>query len=166
MTMRAIADELGVSIPTLYRRLKAEGVNVADLRDPRTGKVTPAGAAVIADVFRDTTNNTVIQEIINRDSQTVSSDTAKQDTDAMVRAAVCAAKLEAAEATITRLEDELTRLRNERDKLLTMLEVEQRQRQMLLTDGRRHGGLFGWLKRIRDTNTNTNTNGDGGPVGE
>lgn len=150
MTMRAIADELGISIPTLYRRLKAEGVNVADLRDEKTGKVTPAGAAVIADIFRGSTDNKAIQEIINGDSQSVASNTAGQDADATVRAAVCAAKLEAAEATITRLEDELTRLRDERDKLLTMLETEQRQRVQLLTDGNaRRGGLFAWLRRGR-----------------
>lgn len=153
MTMRAIADELGISIPTLYRRLKAEGVNVADLRDEKTGKVTPAGAAVIADIFRGSTDNKAIQEIINGDSQSVASDTAGQDADATVRAAVCAAKLEAAEATITRLEDELTRLRDERDKLLTMLEVEQRQRQMLLTDGHQRRGLFRRFKRNRGTDT-------------
>lgn len=137
MTMRAIANELGISIPTLYRRLKADGVNLADLRDEKTGKVTPAGAAVIADVFRGSMDNTAIQEIINRDSQCVSSDTDQQNAAETVRAAVAAAKLEAAEATISRLEDELTRLRDERDKLLSMLETEQRQRQMLLTDGRR-----------------------------
>lgn len=153
MTMRAIADELGISIPTLYRRLKAEGVNVADLRDEKTGKVTPAGAAVIADIFRGSTDNKAIQEIINGDSQSVASNTAGQDADATVRAAVCAAKLEAAEATITRLEDELTRLRDERDKLLALLEGEQKQRQMLLTDGHQRRGLFGWFKRNRGTDT-------------
>lgn len=149
MTMRAIANELGVSIPTLYRRLKAEGVNLADLRDDKTGKVTPAGAAVIADVFRGSMDNTAVQEIINGDSQSVAGDTSTQYADATVRAAVCAAKLEAAEATIKRLEDELTRLRDERDKLLALLEGEQRQRQMLLTDGHQRRGLFGWFKRGR-----------------
>ena len=45
MTMRAIAAQLGVTIPTLYRRLKAAGIDVKSLRDDKTGKVTADGAA-------------------------------------------------------------------------------------------------------------------------
>lgn len=149
MTMRAIADQLGVSIPTLYRRLKAEGVNLADLKDSKTGKVTPAGAAVIADIFRGSEDETAIQDVISGASQCVSGDISRQDADVTFEAAVLRVKLEAAEATITRLEDDLTRLRGEHDKLLSMLEAEQRQRQLLLTEGRRRRGLFAWLRGDR-----------------
>ena len=149
MTMRAIADELGVSVPTLYRRLKAEGVNVADLRDEKTGKVTPAGAAVIADVFRGSMDNKAVQEIISGDSQSVASDTLQRDAAAMVQSAVCAAKLEAAEATISRLENELNQLRGERDRLLSLLEQEQAQRVRLLEGDHQRRGLFAWFRRSR-----------------
>lgn len=147
MTMRVIADKLGVSIPTLYRRLKAAGVNVADLRDDKTGKVTPAGAAMIADVFRGGEDNTAIQGIIDGASQPVSDDTSQQHAGVTVAEAVLRVKLEGAEATITRLETELNQLRDERDRLLTMLEAEQRQRVQLLEDGRQRRGLFAWLRR-------------------
>lgn len=155
MTMRAIAGELGVPIPTLYRRLKAAGVNIADLRDETTGKVTPAGAAVIADLFRGSADDTAIQEVLNGDSHSVASDTKRRDGGETAAEAVLKVKLEAAESTISRLEDELRGLRSERDRLLTMLEAEQAQRVHLLESGRRRddqrgdqrGGLFGWFRR-------------------
>ena len=148
MTMREIAGQLGVSVPTLYRRIKAEGVNVAELRDEKTGKVTPAGAAVIADIFRGATDNATFQEVFNGASQSVLRDTLSKDADATVTAAVCAAKLEAAEATIKRLEADLERIRGERDRLLDMLEAEQRQRQQLLTEGTKRGSFMTWLRGI------------------
>lgn len=154
MTMRAIAEQLGVSIPTLYRKLKADGVNVSELRDEKTGKVTPAGAAVIADVFRGAKDNKAIQDIINGGSQSVAGDMSTRDANATVEAAVCAVKLEAAEAQIARLETEVEQLRGERDRLLTLLEAEQAQRVRLLESGNhQRRGLFAWLRRSR---------GDGG----
>lgn len=154
MTMRAIADDLGISIPTLYRRLKAAGVNVAELRDDKTGKVTPAGAAVIADLFRDATDNTAVQEIINGDSQSVARDTLTQDADAM-SAAVLAAKLEGANALIEQLTNERDALRAQLDALTAALAAEQADRQqerLLLTGGddltqNHRRGLFSWLRR-------------------
>lgn len=144
MTIKAIASQLGVSVPTLYRRLKTLGINIADLRDEKTGKITPAGAAVIADVFRGAGDSAAIQDILNGDAQRISDDTSTRDVDATVQAAVNAARLEAAELIIKRLEDELTRIRDERDKLLAMLEIEQRQRVQLLDGARQRRGLFGW----------------------
>ena len=148
MTMRAIAEKLGVSIPTLYRRLKAEGVNVADLRDEKTGKVTPAGAAVVADIFRGSMDDTAIQENIKADSQSVSSDTLRQDASETVAEAVLRVKLEAAEDKLLMVTVERDRLREQVDTLTAMLQAEQAQRVRLLEDGhqRRHG-FWAWFRR-------------------
>ena len=146
MTMRSIAGDLGISIPTLYRRLKAAGVNVAELRDDKTGKVTPAGAAVIADLFRGGEDDTAIQEILNGGSQSVARDTLTRDADATVEIAVLRERVRGLEDKLTALDSECDRLRAERDRLLTLVEGEQAQRVRLLEGGQRRG-LFGWLRR-------------------
>ena len=49
MTITALSKALGVSTPTIYRRLKAQGVNIDDLRDG--GELTQHGVQVIASLF-------------------------------------------------------------------------------------------------------------------
>lgn len=145
MTMRAIAEQLGVSIPTLYRKLKAEGVALSDLRDEKTGKVTPAGAAVIADVFRGSTDDETIQDVLNGDFQSVSVETSRRD-DADTVNAVLRVKLEAAEDKLMMVTAERDRLREQVDKLTAMLQAEQAQRVRLLESGHQRRGLFAWFK--------------------
>lgn len=148
MTMRSIAGDLGISIPTLYRRLKAAGVNVAELRDDKTGKVTPAGAAVIADLFRGGEDDTAIQEILNGDSQSVARDTLTRDADATVEIAVLRERVRGLEDKLETVTNERDRLRGQVDSLTAMLQTEQAQRVRLLEDGQRRGrGLLAWLRR-------------------
>lgn len=146
MTMRAIAEQLGVSIPTLYRKLKTEGVKVSELRDDKTGKVTPAGAAIIADLFRGSEDNTAIQDVLNGVSQTVTHETALQDGDETLTVAVLRERIAGVEERLSMMTAERDRLRSECDRLMSLLEAEQRQRQQLLTDGRGRG-LLGWFRR-------------------
>ena len=144
MTIREIAERLDVSVPTLYRRLKAEGIDVKALRDDKTGKVTPAGASVIASLFSVSEDDAAIQEVIDGASQPVSPDTSCNDTELRVRAAVAEARLEAAERELERLRSEVDSLRAERDRLLSLLEGEQQQRQrLLLTESKRN-----WWSRL------------------
>lgn len=155
MTMRAIAAELGVSMPTLYRKLKAEGVDLASLRDSNGG-ITAAGASLIASLFDSSASDTAVQAAlhgrVNDASQAISLDTLQGDTALQVETATLRVKLEAMEDKLNAVTAECDRLRAERDRLLSMLEAEQRQRQLLLTDGRQRRGLFGWFRK-RDANT-------------
>lgn len=89
------------------------------------------------------------KKVLNGDSQSVASDTTHRDGGETVAEAVLKVKLEAAESTISRLEDELRTLRGERDRLLAMLEAEQAQRVHLLESGHQRGGLFSWFRRNR-----------------
>lgn len=147
MTLTEIAKGLGVSPMTVYRRLGKAGLNIADLRDEGTGEITAEGVAVIGSLFDATGQQTAQQTDATRTQPAAQPDTQPAE----VEAAVLRVKLEASEATVKRLEDEVQRLRGECDRLVSMLEVEQRQRQQLLTDGRqRRGGLFGWLRKPRD----------------
>lgn len=149
MTMREIAERLGVSIPTLYRRLKQADIDIASLRDDKTGKVTPAGAAAIADLFGSPEDDTAVQGIIEGASQSVAGDGLQDVTALQIRLATAEARLEASAETVQRLDTEVRRLQSEVDRLTGLLEAEARTRQALLTDGsqRRRGGFFGWLRR-------------------
>lgn len=149
MTMREIAAELGVSIPTLYRRLKAAGIDIRGLRDDKTNKVTPAGAAAIADLFGSPEDDTAVQDIITAASQSDTGEALQDVTALLVRLATAEAKAEAAADTVTRLDNEVRRLQAEVDRLTGLLEAEARTRQALLTDGgqRQRRGLFGFLRR-------------------
>lgn len=150
MTVREIAAELNVSVPTLYRRLKAAGIDVKGLRDEKTGKVTPAGAAAIADLFGSPEDDTAVQDIIAGASQSDTGEAVQDVTALLVRLATAEAKAEAAADTVTRLDNEVRRLQGEVDRLTALLEAEARTRQALLTDGnqgQRRRGLFGFLRR-------------------
>jgi len=151
MTVREVAAELGVSVPTLYRRLKAEGIDIKGLRDGDTGALTAEGASIIAALFSGSGDDKAVRDIIGGASQTVAHDTACNDTALQVEAAVLRVRLEAAEAEAGRLRAEVDSLKAERDRLLTLLEGEQRQRVQLLEDGkRRRQGWFSWFRRGRD----------------
>lgn len=148
MTLRAIAESLGVTPVTVYRRLKNHGVNVGSLRNA-DGEITTEGAGIIASLFDATPDDAAVQERISTASQSVTVETSQADTAVQMEAAVLRVKLEAAEATVQRLETECDRLRAERDRLLTLLEQEQAQRVRLLEDGGRRRGWFAWLRRGR-----------------
>lgn len=150
MTVREVATELGVSVPTLYRRLKAEGIDIKGLRDGDTGALTAEGASIIAALFSGSGDDKAVRDIIGGASQSVAHDTACDDTALQVEAAVLRVRLEAAEAEAGRLRAEVDSLRAERDRLLTLLEGEQRQRVQLLEDGKRRRGWFSWFRRGRD----------------
>ena len=149
MTMRAIAAQLGVTIPTLYRRLKAAGIDVKSLRDDKTGKVTAEGALIIADMLGSPEDDTAVQDIITAASQSDTGEAVQDVTALLVRLATAEAKLEGATETVQRLDTEVRRLQAEVDRLTALLEGEQRQRQALLTDGNQgqRRGLFGFLRR-------------------
>lgn len=150
MTVREIAETLGVSVATLYRRLKAEGIDIKGLRDSKTGKVTPAGAAAIADLFGSPEDDKAVQGIIEGASQSDTGETAQDVTALLVRLAASEARLEAATETVQRLDTEVRRLQGEVNRLTALLEAEARTRQALLTDGsqgQRRRGLFGFLRR-------------------
>ena len=150
MTMREIATELGVSIPTLYRRLKQEGVDIKGLRDEKTGKVTAEGASVIAGLIGSPEDDKAVQGIINGASQSVTADELQEITTLRINLATAEARLEASAETVKRLDTEVRRLQTEVDRLTGLLEAEARTRQALLTDGaqgQRRRGLFDWLRR-------------------
>lgn len=151
MTLTDVAKELNVTTMTIYRRLKRAGVNVTDLRDVSTGELTAEGVAVIGGLFDATGANTASHDDTTRTQPTTQPDAQPVDVDSMVEAAVLRARLEAAEATIQRLDAECDRLRGRVDVLTTMLQTEQDARVRLLEADttRRRGWFASWFHRGR-----------------
>ena len=55
MNVTQLAKHLGISKPTLYKRVKDAGLQLDDLRDSATGELTAQGAATISALFDDKT---------------------------------------------------------------------------------------------------------------
>lgn len=147
VTLRAIAETLGVKPVTVYRRLKAKGIGVETLRDAE-GNITTEGAAIIASMFDGSPDDTAIQERIKGAYQSVSDETLQSETALQTEAAVLRERCRGLEATVDRLDAECARLRAEVSTLTGMLQAEQAQRALLLGDGnqRRGHGLFAWFR--------------------
>jgi predicted RNase H-like nuclease (RuvC/YqgF family) len=150
MTLAEIARQLNTSTMTVYRRLDKAGVKIADLRDADTGEVTAEGLAVIGGLF-NTTGATQPTTDTTTSSATRTQHTTQRDAQQVeVEAAVLRERCKALEDTVQRLDAECERLRQQVDTLTQMLQTEQRQRVLLLDDGRQRRGLFGWFRRNRD----------------
>lgn len=52
MTVKSIADKYGVSVQTVYKRIKAAGMAVEALKDKDTGELTEAGKAAVMALFK------------------------------------------------------------------------------------------------------------------
>lgn len=52
MTIREVAQLTGLTHQAIYKKIKANGLNVADLKDKNTGHFTPDGEAKIRQLFK------------------------------------------------------------------------------------------------------------------
>lgn len=150
MTLAAIAKELNVSTMTVYRKLRQNGLEIGDLRG-EDGQITADGASLIASLFDATQAAT--------DDVTQAKQVAEHDA---TEVAVLTERLNAAQETISRLENEVTRLTDQLKAMSAALEREQLDRaneRLLLTAGSVDGGgtsastqrkgPFWWLHRNR-----------------
>ena len=146
MTIRGLAEQLGVKPITVYRRLSANGVDVATLRNAHKD-LTDEGVRVIAALFDGASALHDGSSDANQPASGVANHaTVQGDMAAQVEIAVLKEKLRAAEEQAEGLRAERDRLQAQVDALMAMLATEQQQRQLLLTDGQRRG-LFAWLRR-------------------
>jgi len=146
VTVSSIAEKLGVSSMTIYRRLKRENINIDDLRDAHSGRLTPQGAATIASLFDADADNQ------QRGEQTTeTTDEQPANVAQAVELAVLRERIAALTDKLASVTDERDRLRLQVDTLTQMLQAEQQQRQRLLTDGggdhQQRRGLFAWFRR-------------------
>lgn len=144
MTLAAIAKELNVSTMTVYRKLRQNGLEIGELRG-EDGQITTDGASLIASLFDATQAAT--------DDVTQEKQVAEHDA---TEVAVLTERLNAAQETISRLENEVTRLSDQLKAMSAALEREQLDRaneRLLLTAGNAEGsqrkGPFWWIHRNR-----------------
>ena len=148
MTLAAIAKELNVSTMTVYRKLRQNGLEIGDLRG-EDGQITAEGASLIASLFDATQAAT--------DDITQAKQVAEHDA---TEVAVLTERLNAAQETISRLENEVTRLSDQLKAMSAALEREQLDRaneRLLLTAGNaeeprtgsQRKGPFWWFHRNR-----------------
>ena len=52
MTIKEVAARTGLSHQAIYKRLKARGLSVSDLKDKATGQLTPEGERVLEELFQ------------------------------------------------------------------------------------------------------------------
>lgn len=140
MTLTALAEELHVSVMTVYRRAERAGVKVKDLRG-EDGELTSEGVALLASLFDTTTpGNTGTTDT------TTSSTTQPAHEDHTEDNSVEVARLEAEVAGLRRLVDVLEGQVADLRSRLDAAESERRQRDQLLLTG---GGFRGWWRRFR-----------------
>ena len=157
MTIKELADRLGVSSQSVYKRLKNHGVKLETLKDKATGEITAEGLQVVARVFN-----------LDLTSEQTQPETATE-TETMVESPVDS-EVERLKKEVERLTTEVEKLNNlnstivekvqtlesERDYLRNALQAQQQLQAMTLQrlpalpaagQTSRAGGLFGWLNR-------------------
>lgn len=135
MTLTEMAKRLDTSTMTIYRRLKAAGMDIRELRDDKN-QLTPAGMSVIASMFdgaagqKQDINGTIPAQQNATDDAT----RAQQAGGSVVTsypataADVLQAKLDGANALIEQLTGERDELRRQLDAALAALAAEQADR--------------------------------------
>lgn len=148
MTITALSKALGVSTPTIYRRLKAQGVNLDDLRDG--GELTQHGVQVIASLFdRDDLATQSVKCNVSDTEHEALHETLQGETALRVQVAALEAQRDGLQALVSQLEGQVADLRRLLDAANAALEREQTDRQQeraLLTtgtDARQH-----WWQRL------------------
>lgn len=121
MTIREVAQLTGLSHQAIYKRIKAQGLKLDELKDKATGQLTPDGEAIIRELF---TVESPANSPVNGKKAAVSNQVEEL-------------RNQVAELTteVEKLRNQVASLENERDFLREALEREQKnlERQQQLT---------------------------------
>ena len=125
MKITELARVLGVSTPTIYRRLKAENLSLDELRDG--GELTQHGQQVIAALFDGTS-----QSEKRNASDTLHEplrDTLQHDTPLQVENASLRAQVDGLRAQVELLQGQVNDYRRQLEQVTAALQAEQSDRQ-------------------------------------
>ena len=169
MTIKELADRLGVSSQSVYKRLKNHGVKLETLRDKATGEITADGLQVVARIFDlDTTGEQAQPEPAAEVESQVDSEVERLKKE-VERLTAEVEKLNSLNSTMV---EKVESLESERDYLRQTLQAQQQLQAMTLQKlpslpaagqtSRAGGGLFGWLNRRRKAKGGSEENGNKG----
>ena len=147
MTIKEVAQSTGLSHQAIYKRLKARGIKLDDIRDKTTGQLTPEGGMVIAELFPVTASSIPEEKKAEKPDET------------QVENQVEKLRNQVAELTteVEKLRNQVATLENERDFLRTTLEREQQLHGIALSKlppalppaEEERGKLRSWWDRVR-----------------
>lgn len=155
MTIKDVATRTGLSHQAIYKRLKARGLSVSDLKDKASGQLTEEGERILAEMFSIQAEEPTVDDApeITNEEPTVESGSEELRNEV----ARLTTEVEKLRNQITVLETKAQALTEERDFLRVTLEHSQQLQAMTLakvpnvpalTDGSRRG-LRGWWARLR-----------------
>ena len=172
MTIKELADRLGVSSQSVYKRLKNHGVKLETLKDKATGEITAEGLQVVARVFNmdltsEQTQPETATETETRVESPVDSEVERLKKE-VERLTTEVEKLNNLNSTIV---EKVQTLESERDYLRNALQAQQQLQAMTLQrlpalpaagQTSRAGGLFGWLNRRKKSKGGSENDGNEG----
>ena len=172
MTIKELADRLGVSSQSVYKRLKNHGVKLEALKDKTTGEITAEGLQVVARVFNmdltsEQTQPETAAETETRVESPVDSEVERLKKE-VERLTTEVEKLNNLNSTMV---EKVQTLESERDYLRNALQAQQQLQAMTLQrlpalpaagQTSRAGGLFGWLNRRKKSKGGSENDGNEG----
>lgn len=170
MTIKDVAARTGLSHQAIYKRLKANGLSVSDLKDKASGQLTEEGERILAEMFSIKAEEpTVDDERGTNEREQAEEPTAESGSEELRNeVARLTTEVEKLRNQVATLEEKNTALTEERDFLRLSLERSQQlqaitaskipnPRPLLTTgaeEGNSHKGLFGgiraWWARRRE----------------
>lgn len=173
MTIKELADRLGVSSQSVYKRLKNHGVKLETLRDKATGEITADGLQVVARIFDlDTTGEQAQPETAAEPAAEVESQVDSEVERLKKEVERLTAEVEKLNNLNSTMVEKVESLESERDYLRQTLQAQQQLQAMTLQKlpslpaagqtSRAGGGLFGWLNRRRKSKGGSEENGNKG----
>ena len=172
MTIKELADRLGVSSQSVYKRLKNHGVKLETLKDKATGEITAEGLQVVARVFNmDLTSEQTQPETATETETRVESPVDSEVERLKKEVERLTTEVEKLNNLNSTMVEKVESLESERDYLRQTLQAQQQLQAMTLQrlpalpaagQTSRAGGLFGWLNRRKKSKGGSENDGNEG----
>lgn len=172
MTIKELADRLGVSSQSVYKRLKNHGVKLETLKDKATGEITAEGLQVVARVFNmDLTSEQTQPETATETETRVESPVDSEVERLKKEVERLTTEVEKLNNINSTMVEKVQTLESERDYLRNALQAQQQLQAMTLQrlpalpaagQTSRAGGLFGWLNRRKKSKGGSENDGNEG----
>lgn len=172
MTIKELADRLGVSSQSVYKRLKNHGVKLETLKDKATGEITAEGLQVVARVFNlDLTSEQTQPETATETETRVESPVDSEVERLKKEVERLTTEVEKLNNLNSTMVEKVQTLESERDYLRNALQAQQQLQAMTLQrlpalpaagQTSRAGGLFGWLNRRKKSKGGSENDGNEG----